>query len=33
MIIIDNKHIILKNIKRVFYTSNNNKVFIYNKKY
>ena len=33
MIINDNKHIILKNIKPVFYSSNINKVFIYNKKY
>ena len=33
MIIIDNKYIIMKNLKRVYYSRNNNKVFIYNKKY
>ena len=33
MIINDNKYIIIKNIKRVYYSRNNNKVFICNKKY
>ena len=33
MIINVNKYIMIKNIKRVFYSRNNNKVFIYNKKY
>ena len=33
MIINDNKYIIIKNMKRVYYSRNNNKVFIYNKKY
>ena len=32
MIVNDNKYIIIKNVKRVYYSRNNNKVFIYNKK-
>ena len=28
----DNKYTIIKNMKRVYYSRNNNKVFIYNKK-
>ena len=33
MIINDNKNNIIKTIKRVYYSRNNIKVFIYNKKY